>query len=111
MNNQAEIEDTMIPWPVEKTAFKLKFRTKWRTIIPKLQTHINDKYGSRFQTAVVKLKMSRLTLLPRKYMIEFITKHDSSKDCMIQFDKTFSRKYNFGTGGNRVIFLVVIDFP
>ena len=93
---------------LKKKTFKLKFGTKWITIITKLQTHINDKYGRILQTAVAKLKMSRLTLLPRKYMIEFITKHDSSKDCMIQFDKTFSIKYNFGTGGNRVIFLVVI---
>ena len=57
--------------------------------MPKLQTHIHDKNVSLFPTAVAEFKISRLTLQQRKFVIEFIMKHDSRKYCKIQFNKTF----------------------
>ena len=66
---------------------------KWIKMIHLLQIHIHDKNVcknvTRFPTVVAKFKMSYLTLSKRKFVIEFIMKHDSSKDCRIQFDKTF----------------------
>ena len=37
--------------------------------------------------------MSRLTLPQINFVIEFIMKHDSSKYCRIQFDKTFGKTF------------------
>ena len=42
-----------------------------------------------FPTAVTEFKMSRLILSQRIFVIEFMIKHDSNKDCRIQFNKTF----------------------
>ena len=39
--------------------------------------------------------MSHLTLLQRKFVIEFVMEHYSSEDCGIQFDKTFGETLFF----------------
>ena len=41
-------------------------------MIPKLQTHIQEKNVSLFPTAVAEFKMSRLTLPQRNFVIELI---------------------------------------
>ena len=68
---------------------------KWIKIIPKLQTHLHDKNVSLFTTAVAEFKMSRLIFPQRKFVIEFMMKHDSIKDCRIQFNNKYpaSDKY------------------
>ena len=40
------------------------------------QTHFYEKIENLFPTAVAEFKMSRLTLPQRKFVIEFIMKHD-----------------------------------
>ena len=72
-----------------KIAFKLKFSTKWMQIISKYQTHYQDWNVSLFPTAVAEFKLPRLTIPQRKFEIEFMMKHDSSKNCRIQLNKTF----------------------
>ena len=42
-----------------------------------------------FPTAVAEFKMSRQTFPERKSMIEFMIKHDPSKDCRIELYKYF----------------------
>ena len=77
MNNSAEIYGTrMERRPFDKTAFKHYFGAKWLKVILKLQTHIHDKNMSLFSAAVVKLKISRLTLSQKKIVIEFMIKYD-----------------------------------
>ena len=47
--------------------------------------------------------MSRLTLPQRIFVIEIMTKHDSSKFCKIQFKYNFGKTHFFRTKGNSEI--------
>ena len=87
---KAEIDPTRLGLlPSVETAFKLLFGTKWIQVIPKHQTHIHDKNVSLFPTAIAEFKMLHLILLQRKFVIEFMIKHDSNKVCRFKLYKTF----------------------
>ena len=57
-------------------------------IILELQIHIHDKNVSLFPTAVAEFKISHY-YAQRNFVIAFMIKPDSSKDCRIQLNKTF----------------------
>ena len=80
-------------YPIEDTPCTSQhYRIKGFKGDPKLGSYYTERYQSLgqkmlssflFQTAVAELKISRLTLTQRKFVIEFKIEHDSSKDYRI----------------------------
>ena len=59
---------------------------------PQTSNTYSNYHVSLFPTAGAEFKLLRLILSQRKFAIELMMKHDSSKGCRNQFNKTFDKK-------------------